>query len=395
MRFLTLVPLLWSAVAGAQEVAPEEGDASEQGGSLPIAGYEKNGFNGFFIQTADGEFRLELGGYSQFRYSLTFRQDAPPGEEDVERGFSVSRTRLFATGNFTRRMPFQLRANIDAMGNIELLVAYGAYTFGPDRNQYVRVGKQFFPLSREDWMFAQDYLGLEFSENDFTYAIGASSGALYHHALKSFRYWVGVSNGAYGGKEDFPTNLASDLAVTSRFDFLLAGDDWAGFNDLVGRKGRPFAMMWGLAAGYQGKYRAGEPIPHAGQAITDLSVSGDGFHAMVSGIYTWRRFDAGGGMNDLGVLVEGAYWVHPMIAPYARYNFLHRFDTPGIEPWNSVALGVGLYPFEWTNRIHFNLEGSYAFNGIDQTVVAPSGALGWLASSDPQFALRMQAQFGF
>ena len=37
------------------------------------AGYEKNGWNGFFIRSKDGQFRLNIGAYTQIRYNMNWR----------------------------------------------------------------------------------------------------------------------------------------------------------------------------------------------------------------------------------------------------------------------------------------------------------------------------------
>lgn len=388
MRLLSLfLALGLSGSAAAQDVEPTDVQR--------VAGYDKNGFNGFFIQNPSGDFRLEIGAYSQFRYNFTFRQDAEGEDIPVEHGFSVPRTRFLFTGQWTDRLPYHVRLNVNGTGTIELLVAFQQFNFGKDNSHYIRAGRQFVPMSREDWMYGQDYLGIEFSENDFTYALGPSSGLLYFHGLDKVRYWFSVTNGAVGGKEDFPSREVSDFMATFRFEGLVAGDDWGGFDDLIGRRGRPFAIMWGVAAGYQGKYRDGVDPRDAGQAITDLSFSGNGYHVLLSGIYTWRIPQGEDTIHDLGVLAQGSYFIHPMVAPYVRYNFLHRFEDDSIDPWHSLAAGFSVLPFTWTNRMKINIEASYALQGINTTVVAPDGMLGWLASDEPQWALRMQTQFGF
>ena len=76
------------AVEGSE---PDENEAAE----TPLtAGYEKNSTNGFFIRSKDGQFRLNIGLYTQARYDVNWRE-APPGEDDVELGFSLNRTRVF------------------------------------------------------------------------------------------------------------------------------------------------------------------------------------------------------------------------------------------------------------------------------------------------------------
>ena len=105
-------------------------------------------------------------------------------------------------------------------------------------------------LSREDWMYAQDVLGMEFSANDFTFEIGPSIGVQADFTEEKYRFWAGVSNGAFGGEQSFPSVDSPDVALTGRFEYQLVGADWSIWDDLVGRRGRPTAMLLGLAGGY-------------------------------------------------------------------------------------------------------------------------------------------------
>ena len=60
-----------------------ETQASSHCGEIPLtAGYEKNLTNGFFIRSKDGQFRLNIGAYTQSRYDINWR-DAPAGENDI------------------------------------------------------------------------------------------------------------------------------------------------------------------------------------------------------------------------------------------------------------------------------------------------------------------------
>ena len=148
-------------------------ESDDDGQNALTAGYEKNSTNGFFIRSKDGQFRLNIGAYTQVRYDVNWR-DAPAGENDVEKGFSINRTRFFLEGQFTSKFDYHFRTNIDDGGDFSLLVAYLQYNIGNKWN--LRGGKQFIAMSREDWMLAQDVLTTEFSPNDFTFALGTAIG---------------------------------------------------------------------------------------------------------------------------------------------------------------------------------------------------------------------------
>ena len=72
-------------------------------------------------------------------------------------------------------------------------------------------------------------------------------------------------------------------------------------------------------------------------------------------------------------------------------------STPGDhEDYTVYAAGVGWLPFLWTNRWKVNVEFSYLPQAIHETIVLPSGMLGFLPSDSPdQWSIRTQFQFGF
>ena len=77
------------------------GQGSGQNNEVPLtAGYDKNGGNGFFIRSKDAQIRLNIGAFTQARYDINWRK-APVGEDDVEKGFSFNRTRIFFQGQYT------------------------------------------------------------------------------------------------------------------------------------------------------------------------------------------------------------------------------------------------------------------------------------------------------
>jgi hypothetical protein len=67
-----------------------------------------------------------------------------------------------------------------------------------------------------------------------------------------------------------------------------------------------------------------------------------------------------------------------------------------LESFNSITAGISYLPFLWTNRWKFSAEVGYLFDALNETIVEPSGSLGWLASDESgQTYFRIQAQFGF
>jgi len=392
---LTLPDNFIDARSGVVKVNPSSSDAP-----LPGAGYDRSPVNGVFVQSEDGEFRLQVGAYTQIRWNANFR-DAPPGPDmtfgdaDSTTGWSLNRTRVFFEGRYTEDFAYHLRTNTDAESNTELLVAWGQYRIS-DR-WHLRFGKQFIPLSREDWMYAQDLLTIEFSPNDSTFSIGPSLGAFLNYQGDQHRFWISGHNGAFGGRESFP-QPESDVAATVRHEWMAEGEDWGLWNDLVGRPGRSEGTLVGWSLGYQTGKRSNPGGRREGaQGNLDLSFSGNGYQALVSGSATW--VDPAGQVSSMsyGALAQLGIFLAPRHQVYGQYNWIGPGSTPGeLESFHSVAAGYNFLPFEWTNRWKFSCEVGHMFGALDSTLVAPSGALGWFPSEeDGQTYLKLQAQLGF
>lgn len=394
-----------SCALAAEENAPSEsrtksndqgnvGDEHADDGKIPLtAGYEKNSTNGFFIRSKDGQFRLNIGAYTQVRYDINWR-DAPAGENDVEKGFSINRTRIFLEGQFTSKFDYHFRTNIDDQGDFSLLVAYLQYNIGDEWS--LRGGKQFIAMSREDWMLAQDVLTTEFSPNDFTFALGTAIGLQAHYQGERQRSWLALSDGAAGHKANSPSPEPSEIALTGRWEYQASGDDWSVWDDVVGRRGRPRGILVGLAGGYQVE-KDSSAFDQVTQLNADVSFNGDGYQAMVAGSWTWRDPGAGSSFSNYGLLLQGGYFVTKDVQAYGQYNLVAPGDQPGnLETFNSVTAGVSYFPFAWTNRWKFSAEIAYLFDALNDTIIDPSGSLGWLASDQAgQTYFRIQAQFGF
>ena len=139
--------------------------SQDSGISLPTAGYDTSQYNPTFIQSSNGQFKLNLGLYTQVRYNMNWRANIPDSIEGFSRGYNLARTRIFLEGDVTEKLYYHFRININPSGNFELMVAYLQVKINEKWN--VRLGKQFMALGREDWILPQDLASIEFSAHDF------------------------------------------------------------------------------------------------------------------------------------------------------------------------------------------------------------------------------------
>jgi hypothetical protein len=245
-------------------------------------------------------------------------------------------------------------------------------------------------------MFPQDILTTEFSAVDQAFAVGTSDGLQAFYGRDLGRVWFALSNGAAGGKEDFPDNTTSQALLSGRGEVQLLGDDWNVFNDLVGRRGRPLGVLLGVGSGYAvtGPNAVAFTPRHSGQVTVDLTVGGDGFQAMAYGMWNWEA--VGGVRSTWGFVAQGGYFILEPWQVYAQYSLVHPGQIDGLIPFNALTLGTSAFPFNWTNRIKLSLEGALLFNAINSTLVNPNPVIGWLpADAGNQYSLRAQLQFGF
>ncbi len=373
-------------------------------GDLPRAGFEPGPVNGAFLQSADGTFRLQFGAFTQVRWTANWR-DAPepvagePQEEDFTRGWSLNRTQIFFEGKYTENAAYHFRAHVNDSFDPELLVAWAQMGLGDGWS--LRVGKHFMPLSREDWMLAHDLLATEFSTTNSTFAIGTSLGAWASYRGDRHRFWLGLHNGAFGGRETFPSP-ETDLASTIRWEWNFVGDDWNVWRDVVGRPGRAKVMMLGLSAAYQSKQTDISTLNDEGAQLNlDLNFNGDGYQVVLAGSTTWRDPVDGDSFTNYGLMAQGGYFVANRSQVFAQYSLAHPGNQPdsptgNLKTFNSLSAGFNYFPYLWTNRWKLSAEAGYLFSALNRTIVKPSGSAGWLASDEPgQAYLKLQMQFGF
>ena len=376
-----------------------------QTNNLPTAGFDTTTqYHPVFIQSSDGKYKLNLGLYTQFRYNSNMRFGLPSQMPDSTKqwtnGYGMARTRIFLEGDFTDKFYYHIRMNINALSNMELFVAYLQWNI--NKNMKLRAGKQFMALGREDWMYPENLASIEFSANNFTYAIWNSFGFQFHHQVNDkFRYWASIGNGVYGGRKPYPAPESSDIMLTARAEYQLIGTNWSLWDDMLGRKGQDFGMMIGVGGAYNHRYDTLSPPDHPRngyQINVDYSVSGNGYHLFTQGSMTSRTYDNDGLDNSVyGFYGTFGYWFTKKVFGYARYDLVLKGDSQeATEDYSSPGIGVSYYPFDWTNRMRISLEYNHLNAKVNETLVVPDGSLGLVESSyGGQQSIRFQLQFGF
>ena len=387
------------------EPRPDRPREGEVGFNYDVAGFDKGELNPFYIQSRGGRFRLNVGAYTEFRYTANLRQTPPEGEgeDKYEGGFAIPRTRLFFEGLFSPGIAFHLQIGVSDTGEFSLIDAHGDVNFGEllRRNRtrgfwLLRLGRFFRAVSRENWMFALDLLGVDYTGVETVLGVGNGDGAQMFYAADRYRTWFAVTADARDSTATFPSE-ATNVSVSSRSEFQVGKSDWSNWTDTIGRRGRAFGVLFGAAAEYQYSQADGDlnTGKHSGSVTADISFSGNGFQTLTYGEVSWERID-GELQYVWGFVTQGGYFVNKMWQLYAEYDHLNPGNLEGFSNYNVLSLGSNVFPFEWTNKYRVTVEGGLLFNPLSDTLVPPTVTLGWLpAVSGNQYRIRIQFVFGF
>lgn len=371
-------------------IASDSTSAEHKANKSAHSGYDSA--TGFYIEDLEGNYTLNIGAYSQFRYSLNYRNDLLDSLERLTKGFSIPITEIFLFGSFTKKFDYQFRVQINEASEFNLLVSYLQYNFSKTWN--LTFGKQFIPLSREDWQYAQDVLGIDFSANDYSFAVGTSLGLVLSGTTSDkIRMWLGISNGAFSSKHDYGSTQ-SEVLFSGRLEYQIIGKDWSVWDDLLGRRGRTFGVLLGVAPAYL--INEEKEYGNESQANLDLSVNGDGYQLLLAGSWTRRKPIEQDYFYNYGFYAQGGYFLSDNWQIYLRYDQVSPGNEPGdFEDFRSSSIGVNWLVFPQTNRWKFTAEFGYLLSTLNNTIVSPSQTLGWLQSEENgQTLFRLQVQFG-
>jgi Phosphate-selective porin O and P len=339
-----------------REAAPDaEARSRPLGGGL-TAGYDKK----FFLRSADNNFLLNIGGFTQLRYVANSREDAEDSigtTDDEEFGFQIRRAKLQLGGHvISPKLPYflQIAANRDT-GAVELEVATAGYKFTDKLELRAGRYKAGFLLEEED-VSATRQLAVERSLVNSIFTVHYVEGAellldpndwLHLHA--SFN--DGLRSGDAGGTGNDFQNDAAEYALTARAELKLAGD-WTQKADFVAWSGEGTALLVGGGLHYEvaetGDSQAAAPgVDDFFMYTLDGQFKSNGFSAFAAFMGRYVNVTDGaatGNLNDFGAVAQVGYMVIPdKLAPFIRYEWISPDDARGFNDMNLITAGVNYY----------------------------------------------------
>lgn len=418
-------------LAGASHAAPAEADATPAGSwtsddrvralvaemladaetrSSMLEGGNDAGHDGkFFIKSADGAFRLNIGGQIQFRYTANFRNpDGVVNDIDFESGFTQPRTRVFFAGTIEEPGLFY-RVMLDfktSGGDGFLQDAFSGYDFG--NGWQIRAGQGITAFMREWYMGDFKLFSVERSLQSLVFGQFRSQFAEAKYQNDAVRIIGTFSDGFRSANTDF-VNAPAAWALGGRAEWKFAGDWKQVTDEFMSPRGSDFAGALGGALHFeQGPDDDTGPSQDLFAWTADLLVKGSGWNAMLAGVgysVTDEAGISGADYDDYGFLAQFGILVTDKVELVARYDVIvPDHDRPGNDPFNTIMLGFNYYIHGQAARFSFagywfldDTTGTIAGNFADTGGKPPTSPLyGSLPSAeDNQITLMAQFQLLF
>jgi hypothetical protein len=412
-----------------------------------MAGYN----NGFFMSSADGNFKLEVGALLQVRFVMNDAkgyQNANAGgnannKQNTEYGFENARTQLNFSGNvvdpsWTYRVRLSMSpystgtgsfstpagpVNVDTSTAGQATVDFGYVQKTMDNGFSFRLGQFRAPWMRE--MLVEDGMQLAVDRSVLSayFGQGFSQGLGLGYAQENWKVDAYVGNGVYNGvvagpsagqNQGWSTN-ATNWSFSGRFEYLIKGN-WDQFADESSFRGEDFGVMVGVA-GLAQRYDNQAPV----QGVANSGDKTYGFTADVtmdfgganlSAAFVWARQDFSAANTDnvspYGFNVQGGYFVTDDIEIFGRYDYVN-YKTNPVNPafedtntYSGVTLGANWYlaghnakfTVDWSmNLKSFGNNQNLTSYGWREDGTAEEGGLGSVENN--QWALRAQMQLMF
>lgn len=367
-------------------LADADGRSSLQA-SGAVAGWDK----GFFLASPDGNFRLNIKGYTQFRWIMNHVRD--PGLDEWAKGFENARTQLFFEGHvIDRSITYRVQGNFSRSGgSLTLFDAWLAKSF--DNGFKVVAGQFRDPMLREFLVVETTQLLVERSMVHQAFTFDRTQGVMLEYQNDLLRLQGSFNDGAKTSNTSWQT-ATTEYAFTGRGELRLGGD-WAQFNDLTSFPGDSPAVLIGAAVGWQRAESGGVSL--AGEVIQwtvdgSLELGGANLFASVVGRHTTDL--PGANLDQYGAVVQGGLFVLPEVELYARYEWGDADD--GQSDLSAATAGANWYLSK--QRLKLSGDFGYGFNAVSAFFGNPSSIAGWrtdTAGDDGQWVIRVQAQVMF
>ncbi len=377
------------------------GDADSRSSLLSEAG-NAGWNNGFFLQSADGNFKLRVLGMIEFRHIMSSQDNAPSGP-DTQNGFENTRTRIGFKGHvFDPSWSYFIWTTAGSTNS--LLDAWIKKDMG---NGFAIQAGQFKLPNWQEWVVSETRQSfIERSVLDARYRSLYSQGVqlYWKNDADNFRAQFAFSDGGQKGNTAWNGNAGNALwtgrteyAFTGRAELKLGDEStWGQFADFESwTDGTQGFLLGGSLHMQDGEHGVAGTKNEIVQWSFDVAAEFGGASAFAAVIGTSVDDDASVDRDEFGFLLQGGFFLNDTWELMARYEY-GDLDGAGSVGDDLSILTIGINKFWNRHGLKWTTDVGFAFDEVD---AAWGGAgRGWRADAageDDQIVIRSQLNLLF
>jgi hypothetical protein len=350
-----------------QDVLADSSTRSSFQGAAATSGYD----NGFFLSSADGNFKLKVNALEQVRFTWGNGYGAtgngPDAEANNQWGFENRRTQVFFSGNvvdpswkYLVGMAIDSQPDPYVRGSVYSLITgdpqfqlyYAQITKDLGDGFSVTVGQQNAAFTLQSQLFNAGMTQMgEYSIFEYAFGLGQQVGISAKWEKDAFRAMGGYYNAAYtplglGGAYQWNNDNNQSVALTGRAEFKMAGS-WDQFSKESSFKGEEFGLVGGAGIFWQNA-RAQNDQPPYGFAPVGITVDANakfgGFNAIAQVIWQNSYAFQDPNASTWGFNLQGGAFLTEDFELFAAWNYnnIGNFVESGIAS-NFLQLGGNWY----------------------------------------------------
>jgi hypothetical protein len=372
-----------------QDVLADSSTRSSFQGAAATSGYD----NGFFLSSADGNFKLKVNALEQVRFTWGNGYGAtgngPNADTNNQWGFENRRTQVFFSGNvvdpswkYLVGMAIDSQPDPYVRGSVYSLITgdpqfqlyYAQITKDLGDGFSVTVGQQNAAFTLQSQLFNAGMTQMgEYSIFEYAFGLGQQVGISAKWEKDAFRAMGGYYNAAYtplglGGAYQWNNDNNQSVALTGRAEFKMAGS-WDQFSKESSFKGEEFGLVGGAGIFWQNA-RAQNDQPPYGFAPVGITVDANakfgGFNAIAQVIWQNSYAFQDPNASTWGFNLQGGAFLTEDFELFAAWNY-NNIGTESVDP---TTLATTAVPGIASNFLQLGGNWYFAKNNMKMSVLA-------------------------
>lgn len=323
--------------------------------SFQQAGGATSGYdNGFFLSSADGNYKLKINALEQVRFVWNNNYNPQNPSANNQWGFENRRTQVFFSGNvvdpswkYLVGMAYDAQEDpyVRNAGEFQLFYAQVTKTLGNGFS--VTVGQQNVAFTMESQLFNAGMTQMgDYSIFEYTFGAGQQVGISAKWESDMVRamggYYNAVQLGAGQNGNAWNGNNNQSVAMAGRAEVKMAGT-WDQFSKESSFKGEEFGLVGGMGIFWQNARAINTPAGPGGSSPVAITVDANakfgGFNVIGQGI--WQNSYAFGSntASTWGFNLQGGAFVTEDLEAFGGWNY-NNTDTGAA---NFLQVGANWY----------------------------------------------------